>query len=95
MRLNQIAIILILGLLLFLIIALLSGTVLGQVTPDSAISWFVIASGGSSSIGGNVNLESTLGQSIAGSSESGNVFLGEGYWYAPTAVELYLPIVIR
>ena len=51
---------------------------LAQGTP--AVNRRVIGGGGASSSGGNVTLNDTLGQPIAGPSSSGNVWLAAGYW---------------
>jgi hypothetical protein len=89
----RLSIILIFALLFFLVVGLLSGTVFAQDTPGSAIDWFVMAGGGGSSSGANITLESTLGQSITGSSEGGNVSLSAGFWYAEDPPALYLPML--
>ena len=71
------------------------GVLVAQATPGSVIDWFVVSGGGGTASGGNVTLDSTVGQPIAGVSTGGNVSLGAGYWYAQELVNLYLPIVVR
>jgi hypothetical protein len=90
---NRLSIVLIFGLLIFLGVGLISRTVFAQVTPGEAIDWFVLASGGGSSSGANITLESTLGQPFAGSAEGGDVSLSAGFWYAEDPSALYLPMV--
>ncbi len=62
----------------------------------TVVDWWVLAGGGGHSAGGNVALDATLGQPIAGESAGGNVALGAGYWYGAQAhYILYLPNVLR
>jgi hypothetical protein len=92
---NRLSIILISGLVITLVFGWLSGTVSAQVMPDTTIDWFVIASGGGSSSGNNITLESTVGQPIAGSSAGGVVTLETGYWSAEERWELYTPLLLK
>jgi hypothetical protein len=92
---NRLSIILISGLVFILVVGWLSGTVLAQLTSDTTIGWFVIASGGGSSSGNNITLESTVGQPIVGSSASGIVTLEAGYWSAEETRELNLPLLLK
>ena len=92
---NRLSIILISGLVFTLVFGWLSGTVLAQFMPDTTIGWFVIASGGGSSSGDNITLESTVGQPIAGSSAGGIVTLEAGYWSAEETRVLYIPFLLK
>jgi hypothetical protein len=60
-----------------------------------AIDWWIIGGGGGGASGGNVTLDSTLGQPIVGPSRAGNAWLGAGYWYAEQPVQVFLPMVAR
>ncbi len=61
-----------------------------------AIDWWVVAGGGGHAAGGNITIDDTLGQPIAGPSAGGTVSLGAGYWYgAGQTYTLNLPVVLR
>jgi hypothetical protein len=45
-----------------------------------AVDWWVISGGGAPSSGGNVALNDTLGQPVAGDASGGSVTLHAGYW---------------
>lgn len=81
-----------LGLLVGLLVA---GRVLaGPLAP--AIDWWVVAAGGGPASNGNVSVDATLGQPVAGESTNGGVALGAGYWYGAQATySLYLPVALR
>jgi len=49
------------------------------------INWWVIAAGGGSSAAGDVAVNDTLGQAVAGPSQGETVFLSAGYWYGGAA----------
>jgi len=83
---------LLIGITLVLLLAVV-GIIAAQATPGSAIDWFAITAGGGQAAGGNVTLDSAVGQAIAGPSIGGNVSLGAGYVYALTQVKIYLPMV--
>jgi hypothetical protein len=61
----------------------------------AAIDWWIISGGGGSTSGGNVTLDSTLGQPIVGPSSGGNAWLGAGYWYGEQPVQVFLPLLER
>jgi hypothetical protein len=92
---NRLSILLISGLVFTLVFGWLSGTVLAQFMPDTTIGWSVIANGGGSSSGGNITLESTVGQPITGSSAGGIVSLEAGYWSAEETWEFYIPLLLK
>jgi hypothetical protein len=60
-----------------------------------AIDWWVLSGGGGGAAGGDVTLDSTLGQPIVGPSSAGNAWLGAGYWYAGQPVQVFLPMLSR
>lgn len=62
----------------------LAGVSLAQGGPT--IGWSVIGGGGASASGGNVTLNSTLGQTANGPVGGGTITAGAGYWVA-SAVE--------
>ena len=72
-----------------------TGVMAAQATPGSLIDWFAVAGGGGSASGGNITLESTVGQPIVGLSEGGSVSLGAGYWVAGQPAQIYLPLLRR
>jgi hypothetical protein len=45
-----------------------------------SVDWWVISGGGAPSSGGNVTLNDTLGQPVAGDASGGSVTLHAGYW---------------
>jgi len=57
----------------------------------------VLGGGASSSAGGDVTLQATLGQPVVGGITGGDVTLGQGFWYGttPAGYNIYLPLVIR
>jgi hypothetical protein len=85
------------GLLLLVIVSV----VVASVQQGSVIAWYTFGSAGSSaqSASGQVELDSTLGQAIAGFSLTTDqgIALSSGYWYAidPESYAIHLPIVIR
>lgn len=46
-----------------------------------AIGWWVISGSGGPASGGNVTVNTTLGQPVAGTSSGGSIGLEAGYWY--------------
>jgi hypothetical protein len=85
--------ILLVGLLVFALVALLAGIAFANGTVS--IDWWVLSGGGGGASGGNVTLDSTLGQPIVGPSRAGNTWLGAGYWYGEQPVQVFLPMVAR
>jgi hypothetical protein len=60
-----------------------------------SIDWWVISGGGAPVAGGDVALNSSLGQPVIGHSEGGDVALEAGYWVINPHYVLYLPVVLR
>jgi hypothetical protein len=56
-----------------------------------AINWWVLSGGGGPALGGNVTLNTTLGQPVAGPSAGGDVALGAGYWYTGAVLSISGP----
>ena len=89
-----------LALLTVTLLLVIAGIALANVQQGVTIDWFTFGSAGSSaqSLSGQVGLDSTFGQTIAGfATADQGVALSSGYWY-DTALEsytAYLPIVIR
>jgi hypothetical protein len=81
-------------LLTLALIMLLAGLVFAA-EGDPGVSWWVFSGGGGSVGGGNVTLDSTLGQPVAGASYGGSLSLGAGYWYEEQPVQVFLPQVQR
>jgi len=83
--------------LVVVIVLSVVGIVYGVGTTE--INWFVFGGGGSSaqSSGGDVTINSTVGQTAIGAStSSGNVGIGSGYLYGETRQNLtYLPLIMR
>lgn len=62
--------------------------------PD--ISWAVVAAGGGQAMGGNIEIQGTLGQPIVDNSFGGAVSLNAGYWVPISAqFRVFLPAVSR
>jgi len=81
-----------------LLLALLLGTagvLVARATPGSLIDWFVVSAGGGTATGGDITLDGTVGQPIAGLAQGGNTSIGSGYWYSQDLVNVYLPLVVR
>jgi hypothetical protein len=81
--------------LVLLVVLLLAGQALAEPLA-AAIDWWVIAAGGGPASGGNVAMESTLGQPVAGRSGGGDIALSAGYRQAaatsePTTYRQFLP----
>jgi hypothetical protein len=85
--------ILLVGLLVFSLAVLMAGIAFANGTVS--IDWWVLSGGGGGASGGNVTLDSTLGQPIAGPSSAGNAWLGAGYWYGEQPVQIFLPMLRR
>jgi hypothetical protein len=74
---------------------LCAGVALAAGSPS--IDWWVIGSGGGSTTVGNTSLDSTIGQWLVGSDESGNLQLGPGFWGGgwDKGYRVFLPVVWR
>lgn len=63
------------------------------------IDWWVIGSGGGSTTVGGTSMDSTIGQWVVGSDESGSLQLGSGFWGGGwdegESYVTYLPVVLR
>ena len=70
-----------------------AGTVYAAVTGPS-IDWWVFSGGGAPASGGEFELNASIGQPIAGTSESGSFSIDHGYWVRGNYL-IYLPIVFR
>jgi hypothetical protein len=59
--------------------------------------WTVMGAGAMGATGGDVSIQSTLGQPIVGQVMSGSVTSQAGFWYGLKAFlyDLFLPLVIR
>jgi len=82
------------GLALLIILVLAAPALAGPLS--AAVDWWVIAAGGGPASGGNVAMESTLGQPVAGRSGGGDIALSAGYRQAaatsePTTYRQFLP----
>jgi hypothetical protein len=76
-----------------LVVLMTASIVLADVLPS--IDWWVISGGGAPVAGGDVILNSSLGQPVIGHSEGGDVALEAGYWVINPEYVLYLPVVLR
>lgn len=85
------------GLVIMLLMAgLFVAPAVAERLEGETIAWWVVSSGGGSSTsGGNVSIESTLGQPIAGSSSSLSIVLQAGYWHTEQSMQLFLPLLIH
>lgn len=90
MRSKSLKVGLVVGLLL-----LISVTLAFANRVDLDIAWKVLANGGGSSSGGEVALDSTLGQPITGNPSSGEIYLTAGYWVGQPLVRLHLPLITK
>ena len=78
---------------------LLASVALAAGSPS--IGWWVIGGGGVNTTVGSTSLDSTLGQWVVGSDESGNLQLGSGFWgggWDEGEIEsyvIYLSLVLR
>jgi len=74
---------------------LLAGAALASGTPS--VNWWVIGGGGGSTTVGSTSLDSTIGQWVVGSDESGNLQVGHGFWGGgwDESHVLFLPVVLR
>ena len=61
------------------------------------INWWVIGGGGGSAMAGNTSLDSTIGQWVVGSDESGSRQLDHGFWGGgrDRGQAIYLPVLLR
>ncbi len=86
-----------------LILALLALLLLGSAgaayaSSPQELSWWVIGGGGAPSSGGTVSLDGTLGQPVAGPSNTVDNDLHAGYWFDGILgyyLRLFLPSVIK
>jgi hypothetical protein len=79
-----------------LVLSLLFASIaLAASTPS--IDWWVIGGGGGSTTVGSASLDSTIGQWLVGSDETGNLFLGHGFWGGgrDAGYLVFLPLVLR
>jgi hypothetical protein len=79
-----------------LVLSLLFASVALAVGPHS-IPWWVIGGGGGSTTVGSTTLDSTVGQWVVGSDESGDLQLGPGFWGGgwDETYRVFLPLILR
>ncbi len=66
----------------------------GLAANPPSVPWWVSASGGGPAGGGNVAIDSSLGQPVTGPSSAGIFAFGAGYWYGTAdEMEVFLPVV--
>ena len=84
---------LILALMLALFLAVAS---MALANGNSKLSRWVLSGGASDSAAGSVTLHATLGQPVVGAVSSGEITLGQGYWYSTApGYRIYLPLILR
>ena len=90
--------------LLTLVALLLTGVVLASAAPLAGytIDWWTGDGGGGYSSGSGYSLNGTIGQPFVGGSSAGNLEICSGFWEcggmlasAPTAGNIYLPVVLK
>lgn len=86
--------------ILALLAALLCGlslvsAALAQSSTNYDLIWHVIGSGGSGMGSTTYAVEGTIGQALAGRTESTHYTLAVGYWYPSAQYTVYLPLVFR
>jgi hypothetical protein len=75
------------------LVALLLAAGGAALAAGEAVDWWVFSGGGAPSSGGNVTLNTTLGQPVAGPSAGGDFALGAGYWYGNAALAASGPAI--
>lgn len=75
------------------LIALLLAVGGAALAAGEAVDWWVLSGGGAPASGGNVTLNTTLGQPVAGPSFTGDIGLGAGYWYGNAALTASGPAI--
>jgi hypothetical protein len=61
-----------------------------------SLDWYVIGSGGGPVASGQVDLDATIGQAVAGTTSAGGYSLCSGYWCgAADRHTVYLPLVLK
>ncbi len=85
---------------LALLSALLSGTLLAAPRAGLHIDWWTVDGGGGTSSSGALTLQSTSGQPDAGTLSGGSLTLQGGFWAAgqptsATSFSIYLPTIQR
>ena len=78
-----------------LLISIMVGIAWASSAALHTLEWKVLGIGGEAISSGNLNMKSTLGQSVIGASSGGNVTLGAGFWYGGGRYEIYLPILLK
>ena len=90
-------------LLLLLLLVLLAGSSSpsGQVTAqgETQVNWWIFAGGGGSSECGDVQINATFGQAVAGSARESDTTLTSGFWgrimEAVEAFLNFLPVIFH
>lgn len=81
------------------LLLLLAGAALAGSAGGYTVGWQVLAGGGAPALAGQVALNGTLGQPVAGLSASGSYNISGGYWYrgslTPPPMIYYLPFIIK
>jgi hypothetical protein len=85
------------GLLLLLGLALIALGPARAVGNSAQIEWAVIDSGGGSATGGNVTIDASVGQPVAGQASAGETEVCAGFWCAVQEAfsALFLPVMVR
>ncbi len=86
--------------LIFLVLILAGFIVVQSVAAQSravSLNWVVIGAGGIGATGGDVSIQSTLGQPVVGVVSEGDVIIQSGFWYglAEFLYQLFLPLLMR
>ena len=84
-------------LIIGLLSLLIAGTAFALSIPT--VDWWVFGGVGARSIGGDIAINDTIGQSMIGSSTGGDITLEAGYWFSGIGTSpethIFLPLVIR
>ena len=86
---------------LLILVLILAMAVTGAALTSGNIEMprWVLSSGATDSSGGEVTLQGTLGQPVVGVVSSGDVTLGQGFWYggdrSASGYTIYLPLTQR
>jgi hypothetical protein len=82
----------------FLLILVVAGAVLAQVSTGFDLGWHVLSGGGGSRSSAGYQIDDTLGQWADGPSSSSHYQLASGFWHKGGGLEmtqrLYAPVVI-
>ncbi|MBN1536510.1 MAG: hypothetical protein JW908_07245 [Anaerolineales bacterium] len=83
------------GLVFLLGVLLLTTTVAAQTSTGFDLSWSALAGGGRETASASIALHSTLGQWVAGPTDSDSYAVNNGYWQRWQDQTICLPIILR